>query len=289
MARRITASQLRSKIRQSQARQKKAIDDYNRAVRDYNRKVQHAIGDYNRAVRAHNAKVRTHRQRLRSELARLRRRSSSMYSSSAQVLYQSFTRVETRFGSATATDRERSFVEASEREAANSLAVANALEGNEAEDQGGESSALGDTLIDDELRRISPDLDRRWRGALFSLSPWNPDAARHFCTSAREVFTQFLDLHAPDHDVVRAFPNCDRAPNGRPTRRMRIKLLLRGQGLDGPESEEFASRNVDNVLELFRIFNDGTHGSAGTFSLAQLVAVKRRVEDSILFLASLVL
>ena len=288
MARRITASQLRSKIRQSQARQKRAIDDYNRAVRGHNRKVQRAIGDYNRAVRAHNSKVRAHRQRLRSELARLRGRSSSTYSSSARVLYQSFTRIETRFGSATATDREKSFLEASEREAANSLAVANALEGNEAEDQGGESSALGDTLIDDELRRISPDLDRRWRGALFSLSPWNPDAARHFCTSAREVFTRFLDLHAPDHDVVRAFPTCDMAPNGRPTRRMRLKLLLLGQGLDGPESEEFASRDVDNVLELFRVFNDGTHGSAGTFSLAQLVTVKRRVEDSILFLASLV-
>lgn len=38
----------------------------------------------------------------------------------------------------------------------------------------------------------------RWKGALFSLSPTNPDAAQHFCTSAREVLTSMLDIAAPD-------------------------------------------------------------------------------------------
>jgi hypothetical protein len=42
--------------------------------------------------------------------------------------------------------------------------------------------------------------------------------------------------------------------------------------------------DLENVIELFRDFNDGTHGSAGRFDLPQLAAIKKRVEDAILFL-----
>ena len=38
-------------------------------------------------------------------------------------------------------------------------------------------------------------------------------------------------------------------------------------------------------MQLFRIFNDGTHGLAGTFDFLQLNAIKKRVEDGIMFLA----
>ena len=290
MARRFNSSQLRSKIRQAEARQRKAISDFNRAVRDRNRKVKRAIDDYNREVRAHNARVRADRRRLKSELTRLRSGGySSSFRSSSRVLYRSFTRVETRFGTTAATDREIRFVDLSERETANSLAAANALVGDTTEDGDPETRGLDETKIGDELLHISRDLDRRWRGALYSLDPRNPDAARHFCTSAREIFVRFLEHHAPDDEVVRVFPSCDRAPDGRPTRRTRVKLLLTRQGLNGPEPEEFATHDIDDILELFRVFNDGTHGSAGRLSLTQLKVVKRRVEDGILFLANLVI
>ena len=290
MARKFSSSQLRSKIRQAEAKGRKAISDYNRAVQNHNRKVKRAVDDYNREARAHNTRVRANRRRLQSELTRLSSGGhSSSFRSSSRVLYRSFTRVETRFGTGAATDREFSFLDLSEREAANSLAAANALEGGTTAGRGTETRGLEETKIGDDLLLISPDLDRRWRGALFSLDPRNPDAARHFCTSAREIFTRFLEYHAADDEVVKAFPNCDRAQDGRPTRRTRIKLLLARQGLNGPEPEEFATHDIDNILELFRVFNDGTHGSAGRLSLAQLKVVKRRVEDGILFLASLVI
>lgn len=37
------------------------------------------------------------------------------------------------------------------------------------------------------------------------------------------------------------------------------------------------------VAELFNEFNSGTHGAAGKFALAQLGALKRRVEDAVHF------
>ena len=288
MVRRISPSQLQSKIRQAEAKTKKAINDYNRKIRDRNRKVQRAVDDYNRAARAHNSRVRANRRRLQNELARLSRRSYSSHSRSSTQLYRSFTRVETRFSGDMATDRERRFRDLSERETTNSLAALNALEGNADGDQNADGLGLRETEIGNELRSISPDLDRRWRGALFALDPRNPDAARHFCTSAREILARFLERHAPDHEVVKAFPTCDRTNDRRPTRRARIKLLLTRQGLRGPESEQFASQNVEDILELFRVFNAGTHGSAGRLSLPQLKAVKRRVEDGIFFLVNLV-
>jgi len=52
--------------------------------------------------------------------------------------------------------------------------------------------------------------------------------------------------------------------------------------------EEFIEQDMDNIVKLFSIFNDGTHGSAGTFDLHQLSAIKKRVENGIVFLAEIV-
>ena len=52
--------------------------------------------------------------------------------------------------------------------------------------------------------------------------------------------------------------------------------------------EKFVEQDVNNILELFRVFNDGTHGSAGKFDLPQLNKIKKRVEDGIMFLAQIV-
>ena len=45
---------------------------------------------------------------------------------------------------------------------------------------------------------------------------------------------------------------------------------------------------MKNVLQLFREFNDGTHGTAGRFSLDQLSAIKTRVEHAVEFLWSII-
>ena len=139
------------------------------------------------------------------------------------------------------------------------------------------------------LQAISADLGARWKGALFSLSPINPDAARHFCTSAREVIARLLDEHAPDAMVIAAMPNCERTPQrGTPTRRAKIRYFLHRQGLDSDDLADFVENDLKNVVELFEVFNEGTHGAAGTFDLDQLRAVRKRVEDGIMFLSRVV-
>ncbi len=44
---------------------------------------------------------------------------------------------------------------------------------------------------------------------------------------------------------------------------------------------------MKDVLELFTVFNQGTHGPAGRFSIGQLTVMRKRVEESILFLMGL--
>jgi hypothetical protein len=135
------------------------------------------------------------------------------------------------------------------------------------------------------LQAISADLGDRWQGALFALSPRNPDAARHFCTSSREIITRILDAKAPDADVIAVLPDCPRTPQGTPTRRAKIRYFLHLQGMSLAELESFIESDMDNVVQLFEVFNAGTHGSAGAFDLAQLQAIRKRVEDGILFLS----
>jgi Predicted pPIWI-associating nuclease len=51
--------------------------------------------------------------------------------------------------------------------------------------------------------------------------------------------------------------------------------------------EGFVNQDIDNVIELFNVFNQATHGAAGRFGIHQLVSIKKRVEDGILFLAKI--
>ena len=174
----------------------------------------------------------------------------------------------------------------SEREAANSAEVMNTL-------LDGTSSSPDRYSIDTNspvtpvLANMSQDYAQRWTGALFALNPNNPDAARHFCASSREIFTEILATHAPDDEVTAALPDCDRTPEGSPTRRSRIRYFLHKKGLPSDDLEEFVEADMKDVLELFTVFNQGTHGPAGKFSIGQLTAMRKRVEESILFLMGL--
>jgi hypothetical protein len=175
----------------------------------------------------------------------------------------------------------------SEREAANSVVVANTLLGNPPNAELS-SDSLEDAQLTDELRRISEDLDDRWRGAIFALNPRNPDAARHFCTSAREIMTQILEMKAPDDVVIAAMPDCLRTDEGRPTRRSKVRFFLHRKGMLEATLEDFVEQDMQNIVDLFRIFNDGTHGSAGTFDMQALSVIRKRVEDGIFFLSRLI-
>ena len=109
-----------------------------------------------------------------------------------------------------------------------------------------------------------------------------------FCTSARELLTAILEQHANDDDVCALYPNCDLTQQGKPTRRSKICFLLRRIGISDDAATDFIESDIDNVIQLFHTFNDGTHGSAGRFTHSQLVSIRARVEDAVLFLADII-
>jgi hypothetical protein len=177
--------------------------------------------------------------------------------------------------------------ELAEGEAANSVQSLNALLGTPTENVEAHDG-LRHTSLTHELRELSPDLDQRWRGALYALSPANPDAARHFCTSSREILISVLDNEAPDEVVLHGVANCPLTDEGRPTRRAKIQFCLERKAVAVPELVEFVDEDLENVASLFGVFNTGTHGRAGNFDLATLASLKVRVEDAIKFLHRLV-
>lgn len=290
MRKRINLSQFRSKIRQAQAKQRQAINRYNQKVRAYNQAVRNlkaSLERYNREVRAYNSRQRQNRHRLQAELNRLQRQRSTAYASlrtSASKLQTTYVRLEAEAEARDLTPAENFFLDQSEREAANSAELLNVLL---SKDEGDTDFDLQATSITDEIAVISEELDSRWRGALFSLSPRNPEASRHFCSSAREIFAEILSLTAPDDAVFEAMPDCARTERGNATRRSKISFLLSKKGIRLSEAAEFADQDIGNVMELFELLNAGTHGEAGRYSLQSLAAIKGRVEDGLVFLSRL--
>jgi hypothetical protein len=276
MAKKFNASQFRSQINQS-------INRYNQQVREYNRKVNQVINQYNQAVRQHNSRVKANRQRLNTAIARLNSQTSIRYSlttTSSYRLYQSYQQLDDRFESGNLNDSYGDWVDLAEKEAANSAELSNSLQAPV--DSSQFSGPTITSSITYELKGISEDLDNRWKGAIYSLNPQNPDAARHFCTSSREVIIQLIDLKASDEVVKGNFPWVKFADNGKPSRRSKIEYLLHLNQRDA--LADFTEFNIDDVMNLFRDFNNGTHGSAGRYSYNQLLKIKTRVEDSILYL-----
>ena len=276
MPRQVSRSQLQSQIRQVQARNRQAVNNYNREVQAY------------------NSRVRANRDRLRRELERLNRTPTrvavryTVYHRSVMTLQESFSRLEAVAGDASWGGDDALF-EMSEAEAANSVAVLNALSAETPPVTLGarEVAELQATTIGDELASIDADLDRRWSGALFALHPSNPDAGRHFCTSSREMLDSILKQAAPDHDVLAADPDAPKTEQGSPTRHARVVYCLRRRNLYDDSLATFIDDDIENIVTLFREFNDGTHGHAGRFDLAHLRAVKLRVEDAIRFVAQI--
>lgn len=260
---------------------KRVVDDHNRRVRQHNQNAAAAVNKYNSAVRAHNAQVERDRQR---RISALRASSSTSYIEVRQSTFDLSDRFESVERSASAAHY-ADLLALSEREASNSATVAEAL----VADEPVAPESAHDTGILEYLAGFSQDLCDRWRGALFSLNPVNPDAARHFCTSVREIFTEILDKWADNHDVRDANPECELTPNGTPSRRAKIRYLLKLKGADSPEMLGFVEKDIDDIIQLFSVFNEATHGAAGKHGYARLQSIRQRVEGGIMFLAAVAL
>lgn len=304
MVKKINLSQLQSKLRQIESQQRQSVNRYNQQVRQHNQRVQQsvrnakaAINKYNQEVRAYNSRMRSNQQRLRSEVARLQSQPTTrhvQYRQSVVRVTTAYDRLDQRTsGALDTTPQENFFVDLSEREAANTVSLFNALEAEEQNStleesvESVEAENFQQTSIEDEIAVISEELDSRWRGALFALHPKNPEAARHFCTSVREIFTEVLELKAPDELVFSAIPTCARTQRGNATRRCKIEYLLSLKSIRSPELSDFVDEDVSNVIELFEVLNGATHGASGRLSISTLHQVKKRVEDGLLFLCRL--
>ncbi|MCY3647235.1 MAG: hypothetical protein OXH07_09705 [Chloroflexi bacterium] len=286
----MSTSQIQSKLRQAQARQRAAIQKYNSEVRAYNNKVRQnqakvrrAVDDYNRAVRTHNARVRGNQARLRSALNRLSTQTVTVHHAS---LRQSVTSVTSAYERLDRSDADPFLSDLAERDAANSVAVLNSLL-TEEDDAPLPSEELTTTRVSESLSEFSGDLSARWSGAVYALSPENPDAARHFCTSAREIIADMLDDMAPDSEVFLQFPDCETTDRGTPTRRWKVHYCLDRSGVAHSTLESFIDANISDLSVLFKDLNSGAHGPAGKYSLSQLRAIKVRVEDTIEFMCQI--
>lgn len=286
MAKRISVSQWKSQVNQ-------AISKYNNAVRKYNGEVTKAINKYNQDARRHNSAIRTNKQKLASAINAYNRTANQRTVLTTSVSYElrtsldllsrSYNSLESEVHNQPFNSRRQLLVDYPEQETANSFLLYNSLQGND-EESFGEEETLQQTIIERQLHAVSPDLERRWRGALYALNPSNHDAARHFCTSVREIFIKILDVRAPDEEVL-LFSGCV-LHEGRPNRRSKIRYLMSKKAITFSSFENFMDADINNLLDLFRNLNDGTHGDAGTFGVPQLLRLKKRVEDSILFITS---
>lgn len=289
MARRVTPAQYRSIVN-------RAINDYNRQARQINAERRRAVDAYNRQVRevnrqvrAHNARVLENRRRLNAAIANFNRRTSkpttvtvrtTTYHSAVRTLHGAYEAVEQSAPGTWLEDRE-DILDLAQAEAANSVRLAEAV-GLDAVPAG----PAPDPAVVARLRDVDDELADRWSGALFSLDPRNPDAARHFSTSCREILVQMIDRDAPDAEVLAAYPDAVLG-DGRPTRRAKLAYSLVRSGRASDELAAFADADVNEVIELFRVFNDGTHGEAGVFDHQHLRLIQGRVEGAITFIHAL--
>ena len=284
MPRRLTSSKIRTQLRQVQAKQRQAIRTYNNTVRQRNSKIKQATNVYNREVRAHNARVRAHQSRLQSALRRL---SSQTIAVPYASFYESSSALSAAYKRLDNSDADPLLSDLAERDTANSVTVLNTLLGDTGNSQAVEGE-LNSTRIAEALANFSAELNSRWSGAIFALNPNNPDAARHFCTSAREIIADILNSEAPDPHVLAELPDCPVTKQGTPTRRAKIQYCLNRRGKSHLALEGFIETNISDLTVLFKDLNSGAHGPAGRFTLLQLSTIKTRVEDAIEFICEIV-
>jgi hypothetical protein len=290
MAKKFNASQFKSQMRQQLNKYNQAVNNYNRAVNNYNREVKQAINKYNQAVRQHNAKVMQNRSRIQSELRRLNSSTKitikTTYRTSVIAVNESYNLVSSAYDYLhNPTPFQECIYTGIEQENANNIETANIIFDDTQSKM--PTYSLQDTNIMNRLSNISKDLDNRWKGALFSLNPANPDATRHFCTSAREIFTEIFDSKANDTDVFAIFPACEKTDKGNATRRAKIHYFLHKKGFHDNNVEDFIEKDMQNILELFHLLSTGTHGEAGKYTFEKLSAIKQRVEDGLIFLCDI--
>ena len=147
------------------------------------------------------------------------------YRSAVVTLQQRFTLVEAVASSGRWPDQAQDLFDLAERETADAIGLQNQLDGDRWDPAPSGAALQQSSVLAEDPSPSESDLPQRWSGALFALSSRNPDAARHFCSSTREMFDAMLVGEAPDFAVLTAIPDAETTIAGRPTQTRAYPLL----------------------------------------------------------------
>lgn len=140
-----------------------------------------------------------------------------------------------------------------------------------------ESVGNRSTLAEKKIQGENEDWLRLLDGAKKSLCSRNPDKVRHAITSLRELVTQILHTRAPNKEVSKIYTHPKFYSKGNPTRRARITYILESKG-SGLNLQGCIERDVSALLELFDLFQQGTHRVVPLLNDQELEFVVRRTE-----------
>ena len=112
-------------------------------------------------------------------------------------------------------------------------------------------------------------------GAEQSFLSKNPDRVRHTITSLRELITQILHTCAPDDDLKRKYTDSKYYHNGKPTRRTRIEYILSNK-YSNSSLADIIDKDIVAILEMFILFQEGTHKVVSSLSDDELKFVLKR-------------
>ena len=244
------------------------------------------INNYNKAVRQYNSNVRNNKNKILRELNRMKSTYTinTNYYVTTKLVHNFYIKVSNSYDNGLV---EEDIFNAIENEDANNLELSNVVLNNDEVENS--DVDLDESNISAKLIKISTDLNDRWKGALFSLNPNNPEAARHFCTSTREILKVLIDDRIKDKDVIDSNPQCDKTNYGSPTRKEKIKYAMNKKGISDELIIEFTDSNIENTISLINELSNGTHGHSNKYSLNQLKSFKKRFEDSINFVCEYVI
>jgi hypothetical protein len=137
-------------------------------------------------------------------------------------------------------------------------------------------------LLEAMLVEVGRDLLKPYRGALAVLKRREPDYARHFTISVRELLTHVMHRLAPDSEVRKWTSRAEDYHQGRPTRAARLRFILRHQ--TGDEFAQWVQQDVDMAIQLMDYLHGGTHKMGDDIPVGRLRWVQRRAEAVLMIL-----
>ncbi len=138
--------------------------------------------------------------------------------------------------------------------------------------------------LEEMLRVLDPEFLKMLKGAERALDSNNPDRARHFGTSLRELFNHVLRQLAPAPKVEDWTNDENHYHNGRPTRRARILYISRKTKSNS--FKDYLHSDVKSVLEFTSLFHGITHKKISGYSKQQLRGMLTKMRGTLHLLIS---